>query len=153
MRSPGSLAPLLSLPPGEGFILRWVLSTRVVSLVSSSWRFSSCSLKNNRRHLSGLPWATCASEAEALAQADENTLAQVGSHALPQTPWARSASLATRGRHGRAGSKGRWSFECGEEEDESLGRQIQQGLIILGGSDPWDGVSGLLSQTCWAVIM
>lgn len=31
--------------------------------------------------------------------------------------------------------KGRWSFECGKEEDESLGRQIQQNLKIILGVD------------------
>lgn len=39
--------------------------------------------------------------------------------------------------------KGRWSFGCGKEEDESLGRQIQQNLKIILGVDQttWDQVS------------
>lgn len=43
--------------------------------------------------------------------------------------WPQEAGMA-----GQA-PKGRWSFECGKEEDESLGRQIQQNLKIILGVD------------------
>lgn len=53
--------------------------------------------------------------------------------------------------------KGRWSFGCGKEEDESLGRQIQQNLKIILGVDQttWDQVSlGYISTNSFrAAIM